>query len=413
MAQETPSDLLCFYVSVFPLKDTILPSSNEESLAQSEDCKIRNATCTMLVLRFLNVVAPAYFLCISLVTFALQLFLFIPSMLQDPSGATPLFSSALLHGVLFLFLSANALGNYILVIQNSPEDLGKSVDLARGADWLDGSHSSLDSAVPGTHFCRLCARVTQRHDHHCFFTGNCIGNRNMRNFIMFCLYTSLACLDSLVTGVAYISAVLSTSFANPLAFLTLLPRSISQFFSGKYLPSYRRSISIPFLLPNQFFCSWHPKLAGCTAEVALKPPQTPLTSSPAHDCAALSPVSLRTSGTPDEMDQKQTQGSPVAMRLQQTVTTYRLAHGGALLGSEMFVILMLYLWLGIGLACAGFCCHQVLLIVRGQTRYQVRKGMAAQARPWKKNLEEVFGKRWLLGLLIPVLNVGSDYHRQK
>ncbi|XP_044293023.1 palmitoyltransferase ZDHHC22 [Varanus komodoensis] len=271
----------------------------------------------MLVLRFLNVVAPAYFLCISLVTFALQLFLFIPSMLQDPSGATPLFSSALLHGVLFLFLSANALGNYILVIQNSPEDLGKSVDLARGADWLDGSHSSLDSAVPGTHFCRLCARVTQRHDHHCFFTGNCIGNRNMRNFIMFCLYTSLACLDSLVTGVAYISAVLSTSFANPLAFLTLLPRSISQFFSG------------------------------------------------------------------------------------------------ALLGSEMFVILMLYLWLGIGLACAGFCCHQVLLIVRGQTRYQVRKGMAAQARPWKKNLEEVFGKRWLLGLLIPVLNVGSDYHRQK
>ncbi|KYO25374.1 palmitoyltransferase ZDHHC22 [Alligator mississippiensis] len=110
---------------------------------------------------------------------------------------------------------------------------------------------------------------------------NCIGSRNMRNFIMFCLYTSLACLDSLVAGVAYISAVLSVSFANPLAFLTLLPHSISQFFSG------------------------------------------------------------------------------------------------ALLSSEMFVILMLYLWLGIGLACAGFCCHQMLLILRGQTRYQVRKGMVS------------------------------------
>uniref|UniRef100_A0A8C5WW42 Palmitoyltransferase n=1 Tax=Laticauda laticaudata TaxID=8630 RepID=A0A8C5WW42_LATLA len=167
----------------------------------------------MLVLRFLNVVAPAYFLCISLVTFVLQLFLFIPSMFKDPS-TTPLFSSALLHGSLFLYLSANALGNYILVIQNSPEeDLGK--------------------ALPGTHFCRLCARTTQRHDHHCFFTGNCIGNSNMRNFIMFCLYTSLACLDSLVAGVAYISAALSTSFASPLAFLTLLPHSISQFFSGE------------------------------------------------------------------------------------------------------------------------------------------------------------------------------------
>ncbi|XP_053140873.1 palmitoyltransferase ZDHHC22 isoform X2 [Hemicordylus capensis] len=188
----------------------------------------------MLVLRFLNVVAPAYFLCISLVTFVLQLFLFIPSMFKDPP-ATPLFSSALLRGALFLFLSANALGNYILVIQNSPEDLGKSLNLGGGTkaveDWPDRSRSPGPSASPGTHFCRLCARVTHRHDHHCFFTGNCIGSRNMRNFIMFCLYTSLACLDSLVAGVAYISAVLSTSFASPLAFLTLLPHSISQFFS--------------------------------------------------------------------------------------------------------------------------------------------------------------------------------------
>ncbi|XP_034626202.1 palmitoyltransferase ZDHHC22 [Trachemys scripta elegans] len=273
----------------------------------------------MLVLRVLNVVAPAYFLCISLVTFVLQLFLFIPSMFKDPY-TTPLFSPALLHGALFLFLSANALGNYILVIQNSPEDLGKCLNSGGGAEVVadrpDRSRSPC-SALPSTHFCRLCARVTQRHDHHCFFTGNCIGSRNMRNFVMFCLYTSLACLDSLVAGLAYISAVLSMSFANPLAFLTLLPHSISQFFSG------------------------------------------------------------------------------------------------ALLSSEMFVILMLYLWLGIGLACAGFCSHQILLILRGQTRYQVRKGMVVRARPWRKNLQDVFGKRWLIGLLIPILNVGSDYHRHK
>lgn len=56
----------------------------------------------------------------------------------------------------------------------------------------------------------------------------------MRNFVLFCLYTSLACLYSMVAGVAYISAVLSISFAHPLAFLTLLPTSISQFFSGEW-----------------------------------------------------------------------------------------------------------------------------------------------------------------------------------
>lgn len=203
----------------------------------------------MLVLRFLNVVAPAYFLCISLVTFFLQLFLFIPSMFQDPS-TIPLFSSALLHGALFFFLSANALGNYILVIQNTPEDLSKALNSGKGAevvaDWPDGTRTPPGSATPGTHFCRLCSRVTQSHDHHCFFTGNCIGGRNMRNFIMFCFYTSLACLDSLVAGVAYISAVLSTSFANPLAFLTLLPHSISQFFSGKYHLPKKRSAMLEF-----------------------------------------------------------------------------------------------------------------------------------------------------------------------
>lgn len=211
----------------------------------------------MLALKLLNVVAPAYFLCISLVTFVLQLFLFVPSMFRDPS-TTPLLSPALLHGALFLFLSANALGNYILVIHNSPEDLGQCLNLGGGAevvaDWSDGSRAT-GSALPSTHFCRLCARVTQRHDHHCFFTGNCIGSRNMRNFIMFCLYTSLACLDSLVAGVAYISAVLSVSFANPLAFLTLLPHSISQFFSGQWPLSERRNIF--FLFPMAPFPVLH------------------------------------------------------------------------------------------------------------------------------------------------------------
>ncbi|XP_060037313.1 palmitoyltransferase ZDHHC22 isoform X2 [Erinaceus europaeus] len=218
----------------------------------------------------------------------------------DPASA-PLLPPALLHGALFLFLSTNALGNYVLVVQNSPDE-------------LDACGGAL-RAPPSTHFCRVCARVALRHDHHCFFTGNCIGGRNLRNFVLFCLYTSLACLHSAAAGLAYISAVLTVSFAHPLAFLTLLPTAIGQFFSG------------------------------------------------------------------------------------------------AVLGSEMLVILMLHLWLAVGLACAGFCCHQLLLILRGQTRHQARRGVAGGARPWRKNLQEVFGKRWLLGLLVPVVNVGGDGSR--
>ncbi|XP_030071358.1 palmitoyltransferase ZDHHC22 [Microcaecilia unicolor] len=262
----------------------------------------------MLILRLLNVIAPAYFLCIAIVTLVLQLLLFIPNMLKDPS--TPLFSPALLHGALLLFLLINVMGNYILVIQNSPEDVGAC--MSRGAE--DGRRAAL---LANSHFCKLCGRMSLKRDHHCFFTGNCIGRSNVRYFLMFCLYTAFSCFYSLVAGVAYVSSLSAVSFANPLAFLTLLPLSIPRFLSG------------------------------------------------------------------------------------------------ALLGLEMFVILMLFLWLGIGLACAGFCCHQLLMILRGKARYQVCKGRLPLARSWKENLRHVFGKRWMLGLLLPVRNMDCETQQQK
>nr|XP_033809166.1 palmitoyltransferase ZDHHC22 [Geotrypetes seraphini] len=258
----------------------------------------------MLILRLLNVVAPVYFVCIATVTFALQLLLFIPNTFQDSSTSTSRLSPALLHGALLLFLLINVLGNYILVIQNSPEDVGAK----------DGRRSAL---LANSHFCKLCGRMSLKRDHHCFFTGNCIGSSNVRNFLMFCFYTAFSCFYSLVAGVAYVSLLSAVSFANPLTFLTLLPLSIRRFFSG------------------------------------------------------------------------------------------------TLLGLEMFVILMLFLWLGIGLACIGFCCHQLLLILRGQARYQARRGRAPLARPWQENLRHVFGKRWMLGLLLPVRNMDCESQRPK
>ncbi|XP_029453253.1 palmitoyltransferase ZDHHC22 [Rhinatrema bivittatum] len=263
----------------------------------------------MLIHRLINVIAPAYFLCISLVTFALQVLLFIPSMSKEPSS--PLFSPALLHGALLLFLLINVLGNYILVIQNSPED-------AAGACGSRGARDGRRAVLPAnSHFCKLCGRMSPKRVHHCFFTGNCIGSSNLRNFLTFCFYTALSCFYSLLAGVAYISSLFALSFASPLTFLTLLPLSITRFFSG------------------------------------------------------------------------------------------------ALHGLEMFVILMLFLWLGIGLACAGFCCHQLLLILRGQMRYQACKGRVALARPWQENLRHVFGKRWMLGLLLPVRNMDCEAHQHK
>ncbi|XP_005986589.1 palmitoyltransferase ZDHHC22 [Latimeria chalumnae] len=255
----------------------------------------------MFKLRLLNFIASTYFLSASVVTFALQLFVFIPTVFGSPS--IRLSPSVLLHWGLFLSLSANVLGNYALIILNPSECLRNAM----------GPHQAGDSAdalpVPGSHFCKLCKKVILRRDHHCFFTGCCIGKKNMRYFIMFCLYTSVSSLYSLVLGVAYITVKYSLSFENPLAFLTLLPLALSYFILG------------------------------------------------------------------------------------------------AISGLELFLILLLYVWLGIGLTCAGFCCQQILLVSRGQTWHQVRKGLSMRHGHWGENLQQVFGKRWLLGLFIPMATV--------
>uniref|UniRef100_A0A4W6F0P4 Palmitoyltransferase n=1 Tax=Lates calcarifer TaxID=8187 RepID=A0A4W6F0P4_LATCA len=251
----------------------------------------------MLKLRLLNAVAPAYFFTATAVTFILHFCFFIPTIFPNPDTSS-LRGSTTLHTVVFLFLMFNALGNYTMTIKYPAESANETV-------------------VP----CVL-AKVILKRDHHCFFTGNCIGNKNMRYFIMFCIYTSCTCLYSLVLGVAFLTVEYSISFENPLTFLTLLPLSTGYFFMG-------------------------------------------------------------------------------------TIS-----------GLQLFVVLMLYVWLGIGLVCAGFCCQQVLLVARGQTWCQMQRGQLVENRsPWTTNLKDVFGTRWILGLILPVQTVetgtdDTDAHKQ-
>ncbi|KAM4690242.1 palmitoyltransferase ZDHHC22 [Rhinophrynus dorsalis] len=240
----------------------------------------------MVLLRMLNVLAPVYFLCLLSVTLCLQLFLLLPSTNEESTASLPL--SSFFHSSLFMFFLVNVLGNYILVIWNSPGASGhcKEVEISETA------------------FCQLCTRVMWEKEHHCFFTGTCIGRSNLRSFVLFCLHCSCSCFHSMVSAVGYISESFSLSFYNPVTFLKLLPLSVTRFFSG------------------------------------------------------------------------------------------------SLLSSDMLLVLMIYLWFGVGLACAAFCCHQLLLISRGPTCQPFR--IAQTSIPtWSDNLQRVFGKRWLLALLVP------------
>ncbi|XP_046905785.1 palmitoyltransferase ZDHHC22 isoform X2 [Hypomesus transpacificus] len=263
----------------------------------------------MLKLKLLNALAPAYFFIATAVTFILYFCLFIPTIFQTP--AMSLEASTVFHTAVFLFLMLNALGNYIMTIKYPAESANESVIPMCSPDCPDrvDAHYLLN----GRHFCKLCKKVILRRDHHCFFTGNCIGNKNMRYFIMFCIYTSCTCLYSLVLGVAFLTVEYSISFENPLTFLTLLPLSTGYFFMG------------------------------------------------------------------------------------------------VISGLQLFLVLMLYVWLGIGLVCAGFCCQQVLLVARGKTWCQMQRGQLVEScSTWRDNLGDVFGSRWVLGLFLPVQTVEAS-----
>lgn len=44
---------------------------------------------------------------------------------------------------------------------------------------------------PRSHHCSICRRCVMGMDHHCPWMNNCIGIRNHKSFMLFCLYTSL------------------------------------------------------------------------------------------------------------------------------------------------------------------------------------------------------------------------------
>ncbi len=184
----------------------------------------------MVKLGLLNTIAPAYFCTATMVTFALHFLLFMPTVFQSPD--VTLNPTMLVHMAVFLFLMGNALGNYTMTIWYPSESAYETVIPVCSPDCPDriDAHYLLN----GRHFCKVCKKVILKRDHHCFFTGNCIGNKNMRYFIMFSIYTSCCCLYSLVIGVAYLTMEYSISFENPLTFLTLLPLSTGYFFLGKF-----------------------------------------------------------------------------------------------------------------------------------------------------------------------------------
>ncbi|KAF0719185.1 Aste57867_1215 [Aphanomyces stellatus] len=77
------------------------------------------------------------------------------------------------------------------------DDSSDAVDGKEDDDPLEEARycEKCDRAKPeGYHHCSVCGQCISHMDHHCPWTGNCVGLRTKKLFILFLLYTSLACL---------------------------------------------------------------------------------------------------------------------------------------------------------------------------------------------------------------------------
>lgn len=112
---------------------------------------------------------------------------------------------------------------------------------------------------PRCHHCALCKTCILKRDHHCYFAGTCVGWRNLRHFVIFCLWAALACSYALVHALYYIyhylwSKISFLDFIPPITVLRTLLGYVSPiiviYMSVTCFLFYFAFLSVSFLLEH-------------------------------------------------------------------------------------------------------------------------------------------------------------------
>lgn len=131
---------------------------------------------------------------------------------------------------------------------------------------------------PRCRHCRDCNTCVLRRDHHCGVTGQCIGDRNFKAFILTFFYGMLLGLGHIFTGLFAVKAQTSDLFSMLIIcyggimglslgcfiFFSLTP-SFENFFKPSYLAADPRNRKIPFMkgareVLKSFGTRWYQRL---------------------------------------------------------------------------------------------------------------------------------------------------------
>ena len=114
-------------------------------------------------------------------------YLFWASVL--PYSHSPRSAAGIAHGLLATLLWVNTVWNYTLCAAVDPGVLPPAAGVSACTVEAGGkSHAEKARWPAGSHYCAVCEHRVQHLDHHCPFTGGCVGSNNFRFFLLFCFH---------------------------------------------------------------------------------------------------------------------------------------------------------------------------------------------------------------------------------
>lgn len=140
-----------------------------------------------------------------------ELFIVLPSIYLSDAHATPTggFSLYYFHVFMGIYIYLNVMINMYLIMTTNTSIRGKMLPSILRPGWRFCAVCESNSP-PRSFHCFTCKTCILKRDHHCTFTGNCIGLYNHRYYVSLIFYMCVACAYSCVLNFDFVYHLFGT-----------------------------------------------------------------------------------------------------------------------------------------------------------------------------------------------------------